>query len=162
MWTDILEICQTIICILIWLLLWYIDVPIGNIYSGIQQICTVTLATLSQEQMVDLLKTSMNVTVTVVPPHPDGAPRRCVKPVLILWCCESICEKRGTTSFIIMFCVTVKINIMSLSPGVVMYQLVASCWGVGRATTRTLPHPNSCHASTANPIMRTGYYFLWS
>ncbi|XP_050698401.1 signal-induced proliferation-associated 1-like protein 1 isoform X3 [Eriocheir sinensis] len=40
------------------------------------EICTVTLATLSQEQMVDLLKTSMTVTVTVVPPHPDGAPRR--------------------------------------------------------------------------------------
>ncbi|KAG7161419.1 Signal-induced proliferation-associated 1-like protein 2-like 1, partial [Homarus americanus] len=39
-------------------------------------ICTVTLATLSQEQMVDLLKTSMTVTVTIVPPHPDGAPRR--------------------------------------------------------------------------------------
>ncbi|KAK8750904.1 hypothetical protein OTU49_015051, partial [Cherax quadricarinatus] len=50
--------------------------------SGLRQgarlveICTVTLATLSQEQMVDLLKTSMTVTVTIVPPHPDGTPRR--------------------------------------------------------------------------------------
>ncbi|XP_066958154.1 signal-induced proliferation-associated 1-like protein 1 isoform X4 [Macrobrachium rosenbergii] len=50
--------------------------------SGLRQgarlveICTVTLATLSQEQMVDLLKTSMTVTITIVPPHPDGAPRR--------------------------------------------------------------------------------------
>nr|XP_045598357.1 signal-induced proliferation-associated 1-like protein 1 isoform X1 [Procambarus clarkii]XP_045598358.1 signal-induced proliferation-associated 1-like protein 1 isoform X1 [Procambarus clarkii]XP_045598359.1 signal-induced proliferation-associated 1-like protein 1 isoform X1 [Procambarus clarkii] len=50
--------------------------------SGLRQgarlveICTVTLATLSQEQMVDLLKTSMTVTVTIVPSHPDGAPRR--------------------------------------------------------------------------------------
>ncbi|XP_071523882.1 uncharacterized protein [Panulirus ornatus] len=50
--------------------------------SGLRQgarlveICTVTLATLSQEQMVDLLKTSITVTVTVVPPHPDGAPRK--------------------------------------------------------------------------------------
>ena len=26
--------------------------------------------------MVELLKTSMMVTVTVIPPHPDGAPRR--------------------------------------------------------------------------------------
>lgn len=40
------------------------------------EICTVTLATLSQEQMVDLLKTSQTVTVTVVPPHQDGAPRK--------------------------------------------------------------------------------------
>ncbi len=30
----------------------------------------------SHEQMVELLKTSMTVTVTVIPPHPDGAPRR--------------------------------------------------------------------------------------
>ena len=30
----------------------------------------------SHEQMVELLKTSMMVTVTVIPPHPDGAPRR--------------------------------------------------------------------------------------
>ena len=26
--------------------------------------------------MVDLLKTSMTVTVTVIPPHPDGSPRQ--------------------------------------------------------------------------------------
>ena len=26
--------------------------------------------------MVDLLKTSMSVTVTVIPPHPDGQPRK--------------------------------------------------------------------------------------
>ena len=31
---------------------------------------------MSHEAMVDLLKTSMSVTVTVIPPHPDGQPRR--------------------------------------------------------------------------------------
>ena len=42
------------------------------------EICTVALATLTQEQMVDLLKTSETTSATVVPPHPDNAPRRCV------------------------------------------------------------------------------------
>ncbi|XP_076038061.1 uncharacterized protein LOC143023421 [Oratosquilla oratoria] len=40
------------------------------------EICTVALATLTQEQMVDLLKTSITVTVTIVPPHRDDTPRR--------------------------------------------------------------------------------------
>jgi len=42
------------------------------------QICKVAVSTLSHDQMVDLLKTSMMVTVTVIPPLPDGSPRRCV------------------------------------------------------------------------------------
>ncbi|XP_037803745.1 signal-induced proliferation-associated 1-like protein 1 isoform X2 [Penaeus monodon] len=44
--------------------------------ARIVEICTVALSTLSQEQMVDLLKTSMTVTVCIVPPHLDGTPRR--------------------------------------------------------------------------------------
>lgn len=40
------------------------------------EICKVAVATLSYEQMVDLLKTSMTVSVTVVPSHKDGSPRR--------------------------------------------------------------------------------------
>lgn len=48
----------------------------NKIGANYAQICTVALATLSQEQMVDLLKTSMTVTVTVIPPHIDGTPRR--------------------------------------------------------------------------------------
>ena len=34
------------------------------------------VTSLSHEQMVELLKTSMTVTVTVIPPHPDGQPRK--------------------------------------------------------------------------------------
>lgn len=40
------------------------------------EICKVAVATLSYDQMVDLLKTSVMVSVTVVPPHKDGSPRR--------------------------------------------------------------------------------------
>ncbi|XP_064484680.1 signal-induced proliferation-associated 1-like protein 2 [Ornithodoros turicata] len=40
------------------------------------EICKVAVATLNYDQMVDLLKTSMTVSVTVVPPHKDGSPRR--------------------------------------------------------------------------------------
>ncbi|KAH8028849.1 hypothetical protein HPB51_019938 [Rhipicephalus microplus] len=43
--------------------------------AGIE-ICKVAVATLSYDQMVDLLKTSVMVSVTVVPPHKDGSPRR--------------------------------------------------------------------------------------
>ncbi len=34
------------------------------------------VAAVEHEKVVELLKTSMTVTVTVIPPHPDGAPRR--------------------------------------------------------------------------------------
>ena len=44
--------------------------------SRIVEICTEALATLTQEQMVYLLKTSETTSVTVVPPHPYNAPRR--------------------------------------------------------------------------------------
>ncbi|XP_014259689.1 signal-induced proliferation-associated 1-like protein 1 isoform X2 [Cimex lectularius] len=40
------------------------------------EICKVAVSTLSHDQMVDLLKTSVAVTVTVIPPSPDGYPRR--------------------------------------------------------------------------------------
>lgn len=40
------------------------------------QICKVAVSTLSHDQMVDLLKTSMAVTVTVIPPQTDGTARR--------------------------------------------------------------------------------------
>lgn len=41
-------------------------------FSNIQ----VAVSTLSHDQMVDLLKTSMMVTVTVIPSHTDGSARR--------------------------------------------------------------------------------------
>ncbi|XP_075225356.1 signal-induced proliferation-associated 1-like protein 2 [Lycorma delicatula] len=40
------------------------------------EICKVAVSTLSHDQMVDLLKTSLLVTVTVIPPLSDGSPRR--------------------------------------------------------------------------------------
>ncbi|CAF2740676.1 Signal-induced proliferation-associated 1-like protein 3,Signal-induced proliferation-associated 1-like protein 1,Signal-induced proliferation-associated protein 1,Signal-induced proliferation-associated 1-like protein 2 [Lepeophtheirus salmonis] len=43
--------------------------------SRLVEICKHHVTTLTHEHMVDLLKTSMTVTVTVIPPHPDGSPR---------------------------------------------------------------------------------------
>lgn len=44
--------------------------------SRLVEICKVVVATSSYDQMVDLLKTSLTVTVTVIPPLQDGSPRR--------------------------------------------------------------------------------------
>ncbi|KAF3427485.1 hypothetical protein E2986_04341 [Frieseomelitta varia] len=44
--------------------------------SRLVEICKVAVSTLSHDQMVDLLKTSAQVTVTVIPPNSDGNPRR--------------------------------------------------------------------------------------
>ncbi|XP_030627955.1 signal-induced proliferation-associated 1-like protein 2 [Chanos chanos] len=40
------------------------------------EICKVAVATLSHEQMIDLLRTSTTVTVVIVQPYEDGTPRR--------------------------------------------------------------------------------------
>lgn len=40
------------------------------------EICSVPVATLSHEEMIELLRTSVNVTAVVLPPHRDGTPRR--------------------------------------------------------------------------------------
>ena len=44
--------------------------------SRLVEICKHPVTTLTHQQMVDLLKTSLTVTVTVIPPHPDGSPRQ--------------------------------------------------------------------------------------
>ena len=44
--------------------------------SRLVEICRHPVTTLTHEQMVDLLKTSRTVAVTVIPPHPDGSPRQ--------------------------------------------------------------------------------------
>ncbi|XP_066154442.1 signal-induced proliferation-associated 1-like protein 1 isoform X4 [Euwallacea fornicatus] len=44
--------------------------------SRLVEICKVAVATLTYDQMVDLLKTSLTVTLTVIPPLPDGSPRK--------------------------------------------------------------------------------------
>ena len=44
--------------------------------SRLVEICKHPVTALTHEQMVELLKTSMTVTVTVIPPFPDGQPRK--------------------------------------------------------------------------------------
>lgn len=44
--------------------------------SRLVEICKVAVATLTYDQMVDLLKTSITVILTVIPPLPDGSPRK--------------------------------------------------------------------------------------
>ncbi|XP_060532033.1 signal-induced proliferation-associated 1-like protein 1 [Cylas formicarius] len=44
--------------------------------SRLVEICKVAVATLTYDQMVDLLKTSLTVTLTVIPPLVDGSPRK--------------------------------------------------------------------------------------
>ncbi|KAJ8946477.1 hypothetical protein NQ318_004523, partial [Aromia moschata] len=44
--------------------------------SRLVEICKVAVATLTYDQMVDLLKTSLTVILTVIPPLPDGPPRK--------------------------------------------------------------------------------------
>uniref|UniRef100_A0A3Q4I216 Signal-induced proliferation-associated 1 like 2 n=1 Tax=Neolamprologus brichardi TaxID=32507 RepID=A0A3Q4I216_NEOBR len=42
----------------------------------IMEICAVAIVTLSHKQMIELLRTSMTVSVVVILPHRDGTPRR--------------------------------------------------------------------------------------
>ncbi|KAJ3658284.1 hypothetical protein Zmor_010032 [Zophobas morio] len=44
--------------------------------SRLVEICKVAVSTLTYDQMVDLLKTSILVTLTVIPPLADGSPRK--------------------------------------------------------------------------------------
>ncbi|MFT7806139.1 signal-induced proliferation-associated 1-like protein 2 [Arapaima gigas] len=44
--------------------------------SRLVEICTVAVATLTHEQMIDLLRTSITVKVVIIPPYDDGTPRR--------------------------------------------------------------------------------------
>ncbi|XP_046903833.1 signal-induced proliferation-associated 1-like protein 1 [Hypomesus transpacificus] len=44
--------------------------------SRLVDICKVSVASLSHEQMIDLLRTSVTVRVVIIPPHEDSTPRR--------------------------------------------------------------------------------------
>jgi len=46
--------------------------------SRLVEICKVAVATLTHEQMIDLLRTSVAVRVVIIPPYDDATPRRCV------------------------------------------------------------------------------------
>uniref|UniRef100_A0A674H8K0 Signal induced proliferation associated 1 like 3 n=2 Tax=root TaxID=1 RepID=A0A674H8K0_TAEGU len=61
--------------------------------SRLLEVCKVAAVALSHEQMIDLLRTSVTVTVVIVPPHEDGTPRRSVAlvvfgcvPSMPSWC----------------------------------------------------------------------------
>uniref|UniRef100_A0A8C4DD95 Signal-induced proliferation-associated 1 like 3 n=1 Tax=Dicentrarchus labrax TaxID=13489 RepID=A0A8C4DD95_DICLA len=47
--------------------------------SRLVEICKVAAVTLTHEQMIDLLRTSVTVKVVIIPPYEEGGPRRCVK-----------------------------------------------------------------------------------
>lgn len=44
--------------------------------SRLVEICKVAVASLSHEQMIDLLRTSVTVKVVIIPPNEDSTPRR--------------------------------------------------------------------------------------
>uniref|UniRef100_A0A8C5WG39 Signal induced proliferation associated 1 like 3 n=1 Tax=Leptobrachium leishanense TaxID=445787 RepID=A0A8C5WG39_9ANUR len=44
--------------------------------SRLVEICKVAVVTLTHDQMIDLLRTSVTVKVVIIPPHEDGVPRR--------------------------------------------------------------------------------------
>lgn len=46
--------------------------------SRLVEICKVAAVTLTHEQMIDLLRTSVTVKVVIIPPYEEGGPRRWV------------------------------------------------------------------------------------
>lgn len=46
--------------------------------SRLVEICKVAAVTLTHEQMIDLLRTSVTVKVVIIPPYEEAGPRRCV------------------------------------------------------------------------------------
>ena len=46
--------------------------------SRLVEICKVAVATLTHEQMIELLRTSVTVRVVIIQPYDDGTPRRLV------------------------------------------------------------------------------------
>ncbi|XP_064557419.1 signal-induced proliferation-associated 1-like protein 3, partial [Zonotrichia leucophrys gambelii] len=68
--------------------------------SRLLEVCKVAAVALSHEQMIDLLRTSVTVTVSIVPPHEDGTPRRlvgfgCSGWVWCCWCHLGVMEDIG-------------------------------------------------------------------
>lgn len=51
--------------------------------SRLVEICKVAAVTLTHEQMIDLLRTSVTVKVVIIPPYEEGGPRRCVKVCML-------------------------------------------------------------------------------
>lgn len=51
--------------------------------SRLVEICKVAAVTLTHEQMIDLLRTSVTVKVVIIPPYEEGGPRRCVS--MLYW-----------------------------------------------------------------------------
>lgn len=51
--------------------------------SRLVEICKVAAVTLTHEQMIDLLRTSVTVKVVIIPPYEEGGPRRCANVRII-------------------------------------------------------------------------------
>ncbi|XP_012776931.1 signal-induced proliferation-associated 1-like protein 2 isoform X5 [Maylandia zebra] len=59
--------------------------------SRLVEICKVAVATLTHEQMIDLLRTSVTVKVVIIQPYEDGTPRSHSLPPLLMpgWTCPT-------------------------------------------------------------------------
>uniref|UniRef100_A0A8C4DCH0 Signal-induced proliferation-associated 1 like 3 n=1 Tax=Dicentrarchus labrax TaxID=13489 RepID=A0A8C4DCH0_DICLA len=66
--------------------------------SRLVEICKVAAVTLTHEQMIDLLRTSVTVKVVIIPPYEEGGPRRCVK-VCVLYVFEPLCVSSRPMSY---------------------------------------------------------------
>uniref|UniRef100_A0A670IRB1 Signal induced proliferation associated 1 like 3 n=1 Tax=Podarcis muralis TaxID=64176 RepID=A0A670IRB1_PODMU len=68
--------------------------------SRLVEICKVAVVTLSHDQMIDWLRTSVTVKVVIVPPHEDGVPRSSkmtpVAPHTCLFCTKPLCCAKRT------------------------------------------------------------------
>ncbi|KAB1273058.1 Signal-induced proliferation-associated 1-like protein 3 [Camelus dromedarius] len=56
--------------------------------SRLVEICKVAVVTLTHDQMIDLLRTSVTVKVVIIPPFEDGTPRSPLKTAALRYGCE--------------------------------------------------------------------------
>ncbi|XP_060047967.1 signal-induced proliferation-associated 1-like protein 2 isoform X2 [Erinaceus europaeus] len=64
--------------------------------SRLVEICKVAVATLTHEQMIDLLRTSVTVKVVIIQPHDDGSPRRGCSELCCIPMVEYKLDSEGT------------------------------------------------------------------
>lgn len=61
--------------------------------SRLVEICKVAAVTLTHEQMIDLLRTSVTVKVVIIPPYEEGGPRRSVCVCVGGCVCGHVCVR---------------------------------------------------------------------
>ncbi|XP_078097923.1 signal-induced proliferation-associated 1-like protein 3 [Mustelus asterias] len=64
--------------------------------SRLVEICKVAIVTLTHDQMIDLLRTSVTVKVDIIPPHEDGSPRRGCSELFEMHSIDMKAESDGT------------------------------------------------------------------